>query len=339
MNNRSRIFIRGSDRAGTLVLASPLFRALRNAYPGAHITACCKQATFDLLKNCPYVDEVLLYNPGHLLDTVKFGLMLRKNRYTCAFLLSGSFVSALLCLIARIPERTGYAEDSRALLLTRPLKQDERGHVKNSLLRIVESAGIPAGSTKPELWLTESDKEEAEKLFEENNMTKAAPVIGISLEVKGEPSRRWDDRNFRTLIQKLLSHPNSLTVALFGSPDSGTNGAAVIASLEKHAGLKDLTGKTSLPVFAACLKKCHAYISCDSGGAHIAAAAGTRTFVLFGPMDPSRWGPLGDNVTFLRGTAVCSPCSYRMMRKCRNNTCMRTITPDDVFDAVRRSLP
>ncbi len=42
------------------------------------------------------------------------------------------------------------------------------------------------------------------------------------------------------------------------------------------------------------------YIGNDSGITHLAAAVGVPTLALFGPTDPIRWGPRGDNVTVLR---------------------------------------
>jgi lipopolysaccharide heptosyltransferase III len=42
------------------------------------------------------------------------------------------------------------------------------------------------------------------------------------------------------------------------------------------------------------------YIGNDSGITHLAAAVGIPTLALFGPTDPARWAPLGENVTVLR---------------------------------------
>lgn len=45
------------------------------------------------------------------------------------------------------------------------------------------------------------------------------------------------------------------------------------------------------------------YIGNDSGITHLAAALGVPTLALFGPTDPARWAPRGENVHFLR----CDP--------------------------------
>jgi heptosyltransferase-3 len=40
------------------------------------------------------------------------------------------------------------------------------------------------------------------------------------------------------------------------------------------------------------LSRC--FIGNDSGVSHLAAAAGSRGLVIFGPTDPQRWRPIGD---------------------------------------------
>jgi len=55
----------------------------------------------------------------------------------------------------------------------------------------------------------------------------------------------------------------------------------------------------SLEVVAALAHHARAFVGNDSGVSHLAAAAGARGVVIFGPTDPVRWQPLGE-VTVLR---------------------------------------
>jgi ADP-heptose:LPS heptosyltransferase len=61
--------------------------------------------------------------------------------------------------------------------------------------------------------------------------------------------------------------------------------------------LPSLAGRLSLVQLAALLPLTRLLISCDSGPAHLAAALGVKTVVLFGGGEaatgPSRWGPWG----------------------------------------------
>ena len=54
-----------------------------------------------------------------------------------------------------------------------------------------------------------------------------------------------------------------------------------------------------LPHLAA-LFETSVFVGHDSGISHIAAAAGARCILLFGPTDPAVWAPANENVTVLR---------------------------------------
>ncbi|RKY65305.1 MAG: hypothetical protein DRP99_00395, partial [Candidatus Latescibacterota bacterium] len=54
---------------------------------------------------------------------------------------------------------------------------------------------------------------------------------------------------------------------------------------------------------AGLLARCSAFVGNDSGIAHIAAAVGTPTVVIFGPTEPEVWGPRGRNVRVVRASS------------------------------------
>ncbi len=56
----------------------------------------------------------------------------------------------------------------------------------------------------------------------------------------------------------------------------------------------------SLADLASWLAGARLYIGNDSGITHLAAAIGVPTLALFGPTDPERWAPRGDNIHILR---------------------------------------
>jgi heptosyltransferase-1 len=56
---------------------------------------------------------------------------------------------------------------------------------------------------------------------------------------------------------------------------------------------------------------------------------------LFGPTSPSRTGPYGKGHQVIRKELDCSPC---FLKKCDVLTCMKDITVDEVFKAVKDKL-
>jgi heptosyltransferase-2 len=65
------------------------------------------------------------------------------------------------------------------------------------------------------------------------------------------------------------------------------------AHIVRHAGdhARDLTGNDLRDAIIA-LKDAHLAVTNDSGLMHISAAVGTPTIGIFGPTDPTLWGPL-----------------------------------------------
>ena len=55
----------------------------------------------------------------------------------------------------------------------------------------------------------------------------------------------------------------------------------------------------------------------DTGPMHLAAAVGTPVVALFGPADPNRTGPYGDDHIVIRKPFPCGPCL-------RKPTCRKT---------------
>ncbi|MEQ9499843.1 MAG: glycosyltransferase family 9 protein [Deltaproteobacteria bacterium] len=83
-----------------------------------------------------------------------------------------------------------------------------------------------------------------------------------------------------------------------------------------------------------------ALVTVDTGPAHIAAALGVPTTVIFGPTSPVRWGPIGDAHRVVTLDLDCAPCSNTGGDSCpvrgRDHACLQTLDVETVLRAVRR---
>jgi ADP-heptose:LPS heptosyltransferase len=81
-------------------------------------------------------------------------------------------------------------------------------------------------------------------------------------------------------------------------------------------------------------------VSNDSGLAHLAAAVGTPTVMLFGPTDHGWLGPLPPAATVLRAGLACEPCwRTAPLAACASRVdCLRTLSIDRVEHAVRAAM-
>ena len=97
---------------------------------------------------------------------------------------------------------------------------------------------------------------------------------------------------------------------------------------------------SSFGQLAALFAGCRLVLGLDSGALHLAVAVDTPTIHLFGPTDPTLFGPWGDPAQHRVIRTVldlpCQPCGVLDFRRqfWRGGYCMRSITPEQVLNAA-----
>lgn len=153
------------------------------------------------------------------------------------------------------------------------------------------------------------------------------------------PQRRWPATHFVALACRLLERHADLGILLIGSAADAITTAEIAASVADPR-CADIAGRLALPQLPALFSLAGAMVSNDSGPAHFAAVTDLPVVVLFGPETPARYRPLG-HATALTAGLACSPCvnvENQRHTRCRDNRCMRAITPDAVLASVEQLL-
>jgi len=78
----------------------------------------------------------------------------------------------------------------------------------------------------------------------------------------------------------------------------------------------------------------------DNGLAHVAAAVGAPTLMIFGPTPDRELGPLPPHVRILRSGLECEPCWFRdRLQACAGRIdCLRTLGVSTVLEILERML-
>jgi len=306
-----KILIRGPDTIGSFVLASPFIRELRKNCPSDYIILCIKPLVYELAKDCPYVDKVVIYEKNRFKNFFK----LKKEKFDTVFLLSGSFESALFCYILGIKNRIGYPHDHRGFFLTEKVVEKEKKHYVDYLLHILESLDYKIKDRTPEIFIR-SETNKYEFLFKDK-----IPVVGITYTSIADDARKWPKEYVLELSKKLVE--KGFKVVLLGKTKNEIN-----FSQDK---IINLVNKTSLLEFVDIVKRLHTYISVATGGIHIAAALDVKTIGLYIPGDEFGWAPYAKDSIVLSKNVYCSPCNPHKMKYCKNNICMKNILPQDIL--------
>jgi ADP-heptose:LPS heptosyltransferase len=146
---------------------------------------------------------------------------------------------------------------------------------------VLASLGIPAQGEHLELPLTAEDEREAAGL---------APPLPYAVLHPGaaDPARRWPPQRFAAVADALAER--GLVPVLTGTEGERDTVARVRRLAEAQT--TDLTARTSLGALAVLLRGARMTVTNDTGTAHVAAAVGAPSVVVFRAADPARWAPL-----------------------------------------------
>ncbi len=142
----------------------------------------------------------------------------------------------------------------------------------------------------------------------------------------GSITKRWPLVRFIHLARHLVLQEKRKLLIIEG-PAEQSLAKQVAQALSSADGI--LAESLPLNLLASILGQCSSFIGNDSGIAHLAAALGVRSLVLFGPTPPQHWAPLGQHVTVIRNKLDCEGCAAGG----KLHTCLENIT---VADVIRR---
>jgi ADP-heptose:LPS heptosyltransferase len=116
----------------------------------------------------------------------------------------------------------------------------------------------------------------------------------------------------------------------------GPGEAKGAAELERASnGSAVLAPQTSLKGLMALLSLAHVFVTADTGPMHLAGLTAVRIIALFGPSEPLLNAPMGKDSVVVYKKAPCAPCRNR---GCIARVCMRSISPEEVFERIRALL-
>jgi len=153
------------------------------------------------------------------------------------------------------------------------------------------------------------------------------------------PLRRWDQKNYIDLAQRILDTYSDIIILLTGAP-AEYEGLDNIPNTLQSPRCVNFAGKTSFSELVALYEVSEFMLTNDSGPGHFSAVTSMPSFVFFGPETPKLYGSLGITTPIYAGLA-CSPCvSATNHRKtvCNDNICMQVMSVDLVYALLESSL-
>jgi heptosyltransferase-2 len=338
---------------GDVVMTTPMLRAVRRHFgTAARITGVLKPMFAELLEGSGWLDRLIFYD-RHGRDPARHfravARQLRADPADIALIVPNSLSSAALAWAGGARRRIGYARHGRGLLLTDALPPERAAKRRGGpagwfavepvspaahAMDLAERIGVAREPLVMQLATTPADEALADdvlaRLFPQDSSRLPGPLVVFNDNGAFGPAKSWGGDRFAGLARLVLARWPDARVLVHCGPGDREE-AREIVRLADAAGVASLADEPKLPfgLSKAVLRRADVVVTSDSGPRHIAAAFGTPTVVLLGPIDARLSRSEQPRTVEMRLDLPCSPCGRRECPLAHHD-CMRLLTVEDV---------
>ena len=351
---------------GSIVLAGPMFAALRQRYPAAtvHVLQLRKNQEVSLLLG--------LASPQHLhaLDDSS-GLRLLCDIWRVSMALRRlpldavvdcelfSRIGSLISYCSGAPLRAGFTAHTqeglyRGSFINRAIPYNPYQHISKQFLALADAldsdsmprnkqAQIRAMPAASELAVNFDPSELRAyriKLLGDHAVLDGRKIVLLYAGGGVLPERAWPATHYARVARGLCDAGHA--VGLIGLRDDALLARELLAQVQSSACV-DLTGYTrSIRELLMLFHNAQLLITNDGGPGHFASLTPIQTMVFFGPETARLYGPLGPNARIFESGLACSPClsayNHRQTFCDGDNQCLKRIAPDPILDCALQTL-
>jgi heptosyltransferase-2 len=319
---------------GDVVLTTPLLTHLAARGPVDVVTT---PAGGSLLDGHPAVRRVIRYDKRGAQQGVggmrALAAVLRAADYEAAYLAQGSWRSAALAWLSRIPRRVGFDTSGGALLYTTRVPYRQDWHHATRLFRL--AAADDGLAPRPSLMPRDVDRDEVTALL-------ATAPFGSRPFIALAPGSVWATKRWPDFAALVSTLPATHGLVVVGGAEDRDLAAGIVAAAPDRT--LDATGRLSLLASAELIGRAAGLVTNDSLPQHLASAMGTPTVTIYGPTLPAfGFGPLAPHHTIVEHPPDldCRPCSAHGPQRCPRGhfRCMREISAATVSARLLPLLP
>ena len=309
---RRILIVRQHNQMGDMLCATPGFRAIRRAFPGARTMLVTAPINDGVVRGNPDIDEILLFDKvavrsslGALRD---FHRRLRAFDSDVAFVLNTVSFSGTSAAIAHLSGARflvggdsrpfGWSFSSWLYSLEMPTEREVVGHAIDHGLRPLEAIGMDTSHRLP-VMVPGPEAADAARAFLRG--LGEGPWAAVHPGA-GKAENRWPPEHFARAIHALEEW--GARVYLIEGPADGPATNETLAALGED---RPVLRNVSLRTVGAALQQSRVALVNDTGVMHVAGAVGVPTVAMFGPTPAASWEPPSPRLVALQspdGTMV-----------------------------------
>jgi heptosyltransferase-3 len=325
---------------GDTVLATPSLHALRRFLPQAQIDVLLEDWVAPVLDGFTDVDNVITVERKSARSRARVARLLRAASYDVAYNLHGGTTATFLVRATGARHRVGFQDYRYSRLYNHAAPHPvalwgrENLHSVEQQLTLLGWTGVPVSDLPPtRLTVTKEADAKIDARLHAMGLDRARPLALIHPAAAFD-TKQWATENFARVAESLHAR--------------GFAPVAIVAQHEAQVAVA-LQGKSSAPVIAftdlslpevtALAARARIFVGNDSGIAHIAAAVGCPSVVIFGSSNVTHWHPwtLAPSA-IVREELPCQPCPGYTCAEFDAPECIRRVSVASVANAIERVL-
>jgi predicted lipopolysaccharide heptosyltransferase III len=323
---------------GDTVLATPSLFALKRFLPDAQVDILVEDWVAPVLDNHPHVDNVIVLERGGFMTRARVARELRAANYDVVYNLHGGTTATFLTRATGARHRVGFKSYQYGQLHNHqapsPLLiwEQQKTHSVEQQLALLGWTGVPV-TDRPRTSLGISPKaaETVDRLLIEAGLSNQN--IALIHPAAAFATKQWATEKFARVVEFLAERGfTSVAIAARGEQ-------ALLEQLRSEASGKVVTLALSLPEVTALAARSQLFVGNDSGIAHVAAAVGTPSVVVFGSSNIAHWRPWNTapaEVVFEE--MPCQPCHGYFCAQFAQPECILRVPVTRVTAAIERLL-
>ena len=286
MNSLNSILVLRPDRLGDVVLSIPVYESIKRSLPQTKLTVLVRKGSADVLRNNPFIDRVLIFNPRL---PWKIFRDLKSETFNLAIVLNQMFsaTAATLSLLSGAPWRAGYAhpENTGVFNIRVPLTPIDKPEVEHNL-DVLRHLSFPIVSTSPTVYPDTEIENRINTLLKRVRKRPGLPLILIKPGARLS-KWRWRIDKFKTLCDKVRLQGLG-EILLIKGPGEETLIENFLSDMESPP---EVLPKLNIGELASVMRKADLLVCNHTGVMHIASAVKTPIAAIFKHGDILRWGP------------------------------------------------
>ena len=353
-----RVLIANPFGIGDMLFSLPLVRAIRAAEPDAFIGILSNARTEELVSCWPELNWRHTFEKDEFRRRWKSSRRvggrflsetlgaIREQRFDVLVDLSLGWHTGFAGLLCGIRRRVGFNFRGRGRFLTEtlPLQEFSSRPVADYYLDLLKPMGLPRpGAFTWDLALPLEARQRADEVLRQvgiggESLAAVVPGGGASW---GSNARykQWPAQRFAQAADH-LARQHQLKILLVG--DASEESLCKEVASRMSSAPAALVQVPSLLTLAGILRRCRLILGNDGGTLHLAEAMGTPSVSIFGPVDPTVYGPPPGS-GFHRVIAkrlACRPCyrSFRFPPCPWDNACLKDLEVAAVTGAADELL-